>query len=216
MRSTRWGVIVAAALIAAGLGDPLVETISGAGVFGAGYADRNHLGAVPVLIAALTLLAGIVWMRCSVPLRAALRGRNPHSFGAAAMRRPGVAQWALIFSLQLGGVLWMECAEAAVSGERLQPGLSWLGAPVPIALAIYAAVALCSMGLVHLCLRAMLGACARLVQVALEIVLSCASRHACKPLSELRDFSRRERHQTLLARRIGGRAPPRSPVASAA
>jgi hypothetical protein len=203
---SRLPVAVAAALLAAGLGDPLVESISGTGIFGAGYADQNHLGVMPVLVAAATVLAAWFVVRCSDGLRRALRGERMASAVAAAGAPLG-EDLPLVVALQLAIVFLMEFAEAALAGTPLQSGIGWLGAPLGWALACYACVALVALFGVHRFARAMSGACARIVRAALEVIAS-AKRAAHGPLVEARAGDRHARHQTLLARNSRGRAPP--------
>jgi hypothetical protein len=203
----RLPVAVAAALLAAGLGDPLVESLSGTGIFGAGYADQNHLGVVPVLVAAATVLAAWFVVRCSDGLRRALRGERVANVAAASGSPALGADLALVVALQLAVVFLMEFAEAALAGTPLQGGVGWLGAPLGWALALYASVALVALFGVHRFARAMCGACARIVRAALE-VLASAPRAAHGPLVEARTCDRHARHQTLIARNSGGRAPP--------
>ena len=48
---SRLPFLLAVAILAAGLGDPVVELVSNTGIVGGNYADDNHLGVVPTLLA---------------------------------------------------------------------------------------------------------------------------------------------------------------------
>jgi hypothetical protein len=197
--------LVAAALIAAGAGDPLVEALAGAGAFGPGYADHNHLGVVPVLLAALALLVAVFALGC-------YRWRYRARFGRLhAMHAIGLLDLPAILAVQLAAVFGMESLEAALVRAPLQPGLEWLGGPVPLSLAIDAVVALGALALVRRFMRAMPRACAIVVR-ALELLAVRSSpgsgvkgRAGDEPRAVLQ-------RGALLARRIGGRAPPHSPI----
>ncbi len=54
---------MAVGLIAAALGDPLVETIANTGMLGKGYSDNNHLSVLPALFAGLALVIEVLAFR---------------------------------------------------------------------------------------------------------------------------------------------------------
>src|SRR5580658_4990340 len=152
--TVRCSFVAAVALVAAAVGDPCVEFIAGTGAFGTGYADTDHLGAIPALLAALALVAGLLLLRRSDGWRRAC--------GGAALR-----DLSAVVPLQLGAVYGVEWLEAALGGHPVQSGLEWLGAPLPFSLGIYLAVAVVALFIVR---RAVLGMAAA-IGLAVELVI---------------------------------------------
>jgi len=199
----RFPFLLAAALIAAGLGDPLVEALAGAGAFGPGYADNNHLGVVPALLAAALVLFAVFVLRC---YEGWCRRRGERN---AAMRErpPGLGELPIVLAMQLGAVCGMEFVEAAVARVPMQPGLEWLGGPAAWSVPLYAMVALAALAIVRRYARAMPRACAAVVR-ALGLFLIRSARVSAAPYAPRSARERCHNTPALLARRIGGRAPP--------
>jgi hypothetical protein len=206
-------LLVAAALVAAGVGDPLVESLSGTGAFGPGYADTNHLGVAPVLIAAFAVLlaAFVVW--CADGWQRARRGERAEANRAHAERNATSlgAELTLALVLELAFVFIMEWAEALLTGGQLQHGLGWLGAPAMLALSIYACVACAALAVARLCLSALAHACTALVRATLDLITRLAAGADDGRAHLLFEPSRDGRRSALLVRRGRGRAPPASP-----
>lgn len=116
-------------MISASIADPIVEFCSNAGLFGTGpYTDRSNLDVLPALLAGVALLT--LYLVRKAP--AILAGPGPSWSAASSLPA--------IFLLQIATLYFMEAAEQlAVYGHPLASTL-WLGAPLPISLAIHAAI----------------------------------------------------------------------------
>jgi hypothetical protein len=154
----RLSVLLTVALVAAAVGDTLVEWLADAGVFGRGFFDGDQRSVVPTLACAGVLGLELVLARAL----AMLRGRTPASARDVLLataelisRRSLRRDLAAIFALQLAGVCAMESAEAALRGGALAGGLGWLGAPVVAALAVHALVCVLCVAAVGAALRAL-------------------------------------------------------------
>ena len=197
--------LVASALIAAGIADPLVEALAGAGIFGPGYADHNHLGVIPALLAAVAVLGAAFAIACYRGRYLARRDRGP------AVRPIGVSDLTAIVPLQFAAIFGMESLEAALVGQPLQAGLGWLGGPVPWSVAIDVLVAVCALVLVRRFMHAMPHACAIIVRALAALDHRSSPRTGRK--GRVYDVARSSLHSgALLARRIGARAPPLFPI----
>jgi hypothetical protein len=129
--STRYGFCLALAAIAAAVADPIVEFASNAGWFGHGrFTDHSNLDVVPCLLAGVALMA--IYLVRRAP--AVLAGQAfPH--GVAALLPT-------IFVLQILTLYVMETSEQFIAwGHVLGPAV-WLGGPMPVSLAIHAAICL--------------------------------------------------------------------------
>jgi hypothetical protein len=119
---------MALAVIAAAIADPLVEFVSNAGWFGRGsLTDHSNLDVVPALLAGLALLA----LHVAGKARAILAGR--------VFPRGIVRLLPAIFALQILTLYGMETGEQLVAWGHVLGHAVWLGAPLPISLAIHAA-----------------------------------------------------------------------------
>lgn len=133
MRFTRTGFefCLAIAVMAAAIADPLVEFASNAGWFGPGrYTDRCNFDVVPTLVAGVAFLALFMVRRArSILVEDALPRRFTALFPA-------------IFVLQLLTLYVMETVEQIlVFGHPFAPTV-WLGAPLPMSLAVHGAIGL--------------------------------------------------------------------------
>lgn len=196
------------AVTAAALADPFVEAASNAGLFGPGrYTDHSTIDVVPALAAAAAFALLYVVMRARPALadRSRTLARRLHAIDRAAGATRLATLFPLIFIAQLATLFVMETVEQiAIAGHPLG-GTLWLGAPVPIALALHAlACAVTSALLTHA-----LGALTRAaVRIGLFVRGVAMVRTAAVPL-----FSRRRRSFATvrihpLATRAGKRAPP--------
>ena len=208
MRRVLFLLIVA--LIAAAIGDQLVESIANTGIVGAGYADDNHVGVLPALIVGALLLLGAIVMRSvSAWSTRGDNGRSPcRAVTGELTRVQTLRMLPLLLVIQLAMVFAIECIEALLAGEALPAGFSWLGGPLLLSLGIHAAIAL-------LCAAA----CAALVRWAVGSVVALISDalHFIRLRTVRERFGSRaaERGESPLhvnappVRQIGGRAPPR-------
>jgi hypothetical protein len=191
----RLGFCAAIAVIAASVADPIAEFCSNAGFFGAGsYTDHSNLDVVPALVAGFGLLALYLVRRAPAILAGrALSGGIAGSFG-------------VIFAFQLAALYLMETAEQLlVWGHLLGPTI-WLGAPIPIAIAIHALVAF---GIVSLVLRSRRALATTTLRV-IRLIRAIATFDAAMPQpSAVRRPRRSVLKELILAfRAIGERAPP--------
>lgn len=126
--ASRLPFLFAVAFVAAGLGDPVVESVSNTGIFGH-YVDNNHLGVVPTLLAGAVVIAEVLVLRfVEAWRRSTNRSRGSlidiaRDFGSRSVAR----DFPLIFGLQLLSVFAMESGEQLVAGGKLLGGTSWLG-----------------------------------------------------------------------------------------
>jgi hypothetical protein len=206
---SRFPFILATALIAGGLGDALVETISDTGVFGRGYHDTNHLGVLPVLLCGVVLAVEIALLRSLRSLRRAPPGRDwladlATRFGSRAPLR----DVPYVFVLQLGVVFGIESLEQALSGGAPPAGPAWLGAPIAFSLAAHGLIALSLTVAVAAVVRALAATLTTLVRVALALVALAMRSDGETALHERRDGVPFVRRQSLHARHAGERAPP--------
>lgn len=126
---TRFGLVSAIAVVAAALADPIVEFGSNAGWFGAGsYTDHSNLDVLPALLVGVGLL-GLYMARKA---RAVLCGQ--------ALRGSVTAALPAIFLLQMLALYVMETFEQFAAFGHLLGPTAWLGGPLPISVAIHAAL----------------------------------------------------------------------------
>jgi hypothetical protein len=197
------------ALVAAAIGDPLVESISNTGIFGSGYSDDNHQSVLTVLLAGLVLSALLVAARLrfasgkSGSLRDWLRGATAGFAKTSASRNI-----AIVFAVQLLVVFAMEnCEQSLVHGDPLR-GLSWLGAPVLVGLAIHFAVCLCCAFAARRVTSALLAAAIVAICDVLDRLLADRERDAFRAFACRSQRQTVDRPELLAVRRIRGRAPP--------
>lgn len=134
------GFCLALAVISAAVADPIVEFASNAGWFGAGrFTDHSNLDVVPALLAGLGLLVLYLARRA----RAILSERS--SLGLRVLLPS-------IFSLQILTLYAMETAEQLVVWRHVLGPTVWLGAPLPISIAIHGTIC-CGVVLAILCSR---------------------------------------------------------------
>ncbi|MGH7727896.1 MAG: hypothetical protein ACREM2_03775 [Vulcanimicrobiaceae bacterium] len=210
--TVRLSFFVAVALVAAALGDPCVESLAGAGVFGPGYADTNHLGVIPALIAGLTFVIGLLVVRGIEGWRTIRAERSARLALAASLesaRGVPLPELALVVPLQLAAVFGMECLEAVMVHRPLPSGLSWLGAPPLVSLAIHVLVGMACLWTLRRIVRTLLGGLAACIRVAAAIVVR---RHAPASAPSAADAGRERvfvlRAQAPHCGQVGERAPP--------
>lgn len=189
------GFCAAIAVIAAAVADPIVEFCSNAGLLGTGrYTDHSNLDVAPALVAGFGLLALYLVRRAP----AILAGRAPSCCVARSLPA--------ILVLQLAALFLMETAEQIlVCGHPLGSTI-WLGAPLPIALAIHALVAFGIVSTVVRSKRALAATTLRVIRSIRAIATldaaprqpSVARRPQCGALKEV----------MAALRAIGERAPP--------
>ncbi len=210
---SRLPFLLATALIAGGLGDPLVETIGDTGVFGAGYHDTNHLGVLPALICGFVLAVEIALLRCAQTLR-----HTPHDgdwLRALTTRigsRTPLGDLPYVFVLQLGVVFAIETFEAMLAAGKPVSGTAWLGGPIAFSLALYALIALAVTFAIAWLMRGIATAFVSLVGIAIAFIAFEPPRDGAAALHERHDGTPFSRQQSPHARQLGERAPPLLPA----
>lgn len=197
---------VAAALLAAAVADPIVETASNLDVFGQGnFTDHSTLDVIPTLLAA-AVFAGI-WV--IVRVRRSIVETRPAACSTAAAAIDGPALWRLlpwIFVIQIATLFAMESTEQIVVYGHLLGGTIWLGGPILFALALHAIFCVTLSLLLAMTLRAFAASITRFVEALLRI-LSTFEPH--RPgIARLRSRPTFFRPSRPTLCRLGERAPP--------
>jgi hypothetical protein len=207
-------LLLTAAIVAAAVGDSLVETVSNSGILGRGYNDGDHSSVVPALVAAAFIALVAVAARCLALLRK-LDLSKPCSSAAGGPRAPrqaAGADIAIVLTMQFATLFTMESAEQLTSGGRLLGGLVWLGGPVAFSLSTHALLGtLCAVAVAALA-RSILASVASFVRETLDAILFALTRAGKRPFVRRCDDPSSARAQAPHVRQIGGRAPPRLPV----
>jgi len=210
---SRLPFLMAAALIAAALGDALVESLSNAGVFGGFYHDDDHTSVLPALLIGALVVLEIVAVRCFE----LLRQRPAHSRGwivdlatNVSSRKP-LADFPLVFALQLAALFAMESSEQLLANGRLLGGTVWLGGPPIASVLTHALLGLSCLLLLRHVMRALLAVLVSFARVAIDFI-SLARKREAAFFVRRRNESRRNGASSARARHIGGRAPPLFPA----
>jgi hypothetical protein len=210
---SRLPFLMAAALIAAALGDSIVESLSNAGVFGGSYHDDNHGSVLPTLLIGALVVLEIVAVRCFELLRqrpAGSRGWIVDLATNVSMRKP-LLDFPLVFALQMTTLFAMESSEQVLAGGKLLGGTAWLGGPAVASLVTHALLGWSALLLLRHVMRALLAVLVSFARVAIDFISLARMREASIFVSR-RDEPRRNRARSVRARHIGGRAPPLLPV----
>jgi hypothetical protein len=202
--------VLATALVAGALGDPLVETISDTGIFGPGYHDTNHLGVVPALICGLVLTLEVVLLRCLQALRGGARRERDWLIAVAERfnSRSPLRDVPYVFVLQLGVVFAIETVEQLLVGGKLEEGTAWLGGPVAFSLTAHVLLAIVVTIVLAYLTREVAKTLASLVRIAFAWIALPAFRDAAAPLRERCTGAPFGYQHSPHARQIGERAPP--------
>jgi hypothetical protein len=200
MRAPGWSrlpFLMAVALVAAAITDPLVETIANTGVLGRGYADNDHSSVIPALIAGgilvLLVIGGRTW---ALAIARRITERSP------------LHDLPFVLILQFMALFGMESAEQLLDGGRLLGGTVWLGGPAWFSIVTHIVIGVACTLLIARSMRAIARRCAAIVSIAIELIL-CARTYGSAPL-----FARRRHHgtrryaQAIHVRQTGERAPP--------
>lgn len=179
------------AVCAAAVGDPLVETLANRGLLGGRYADNDHASVLPALLAgiAIALFVGarlaFLHRRTYVSLQSNLRDVT------------------LIAALQFPALFIMESAEDG----RLADGLSWLGGPAPVSLALHLLVGLAAAAIAARVVNAL----ARTIDAIAGAALTFGAvieRARASTFRSRRDGGSRARALLIAPLALRGRAPP--------
>jgi hypothetical protein len=209
---SRLPFFMAAALIAAALGDSIVESLSNAGIFGGSYHDDDHLSVVPTLLIGAIVVLEIAVTRCFELLRqrpAASRGWIVDLATNVSTRNP-IRDFPLVFALQIAALFAMESGEQLANGKLLG-GTLWLGGPPLASLIAHALIGWSVLLLLRQVMRALLAMLVSFVRVAIDFI-SLARKREAVAFVRRRDDARHTDPHSARARHIGGRAPPLLPV----
>ena len=206
--ATRCSFLIAAALIAAAVGDPVVESIANTGVLGGHYADHNHLSVLPALFAGLAFALALVVWRCLSVWHATSGSRDwLIDMATACSERACATDVVCAFVMQLVALFLMESAEQLALGGKLLGGTAWLGGPIGFSLIVHALIGAACLFALGAFMRALVRTFASFVRALVRFVWLSIVR----PLVFARfgrDEASRPASGTLRVRQIGGRAPP--------
>lgn len=208
--STRSGFTLLVALLAATVGDYVVEGISNAHLFWRGrYTDGSSADLVPMaIVVAVAFSLAVVFgalRRLDLTDASGARAARPLSMRTVAKLLPS------IFALQLLALDAMETAEQLVVYGHAFGGAVWLGGPVWFALAAHAAIGAFS----AFALAALLGACSCGLARAVRYAFAATGRSGRpRAIRLLRPTPECVAAAALRAPNCAGRAPPLSPQSS--
>jgi hypothetical protein len=206
----REGYLAGAALIAAALGDPLVENVSNTGIFGTHYSDTNHISIVPALVAGVLLVLVIIGLRCVEMCMVSAGGRRDWlvDVATAISTRSPARDFPCVFGMQLAALFAMESTEQVLLGGKLLGGTVWLGGPIAFSLLTHAVIGAGCILLLKWFVRSMLATFASLVCIALEFILITRTYGVLGALLRRSEEPECHRAQAPHVRQIGERAPP--------
>ena len=202
-------VLAATAVLAAAIGNPIVEGISRTGLVGGSYDDTNRLSVVPALFAGLVLALGALGLRCLRAWRGSTSAIDDdwlHVAARAWSRRSLRFDLLAVFAMQMIALFAMETSERLLTDGHLVSGLAWLGGPVWFSILVHATLSFAC--LTVLC-RFMRASVATIVDLLHETM-----RFFCEDLDDDARFVRRAFPPTCSGtsdpciRRTRGRAPP--------
>jgi hypothetical protein len=206
--STRHAFLLAVALIAAAIADPIVESISNAGIVGGYYRDDNHTTVLPALLVGGVFVIAMLVHRWRETFRS-IASSSDWLAGAAKSfsDRPPSRDLPYVFLLQMGALFGMESIEQIAAGGHLLGGTIWLGGPILFSLFAHALVGAACLASLGSFMRALLRTVASLVRSVLRFVwLAIVRAPACSATA--RNVASSVRHQWDAVRYSCGRAPP--------
>jgi hypothetical protein len=210
---SRLPFLIAVALIAAALGDPLVETVSNTGLIGRGYSDNNHLSVIPTLIAGALLAFLLICRHCLELLRRPAEHRDWLVDMATRISARSPSQdLPYVLVLQFAALYCMESAEQLFFGGKLLGGTVWLGGPIWFSICTHVLLGSACAILAARAMRSIVKRCATLVRVALEFLLDAFSGEDSAVFARLRDNGASFRPQRVYVHQLGERAPPLLPT----
>ncbi len=202
-----------AALVAAAIADPLVESVSNSGVLGGRYDDDNHLGVLPFLLAGIGLAAAILVARCARIWRGSRDRSRDWLIDAAKdiSSRAPLADLPVLFALQLAALYALEASEQLLAGGDVGT-MAWLGGPIAFSLLVHGLVGAGCMLLLGTLMRAILRTFASLAYGVLRLTWIARSRATVPAVRRNRARQPYACAQSPHVRQIGGRAPPFLPA----
>ncbi len=213
MRVPRWSrvsFVMAIALVAAAIADPLVETIANTGVLGGGYSDNDHTSVVPTLIFGSALLLLAIGARClGLVRRASVYRRWVVGIARQLGARPALADLPYVVLLQFVALFAMESCEQLLFNGRLSGGTAWLGGPIWFSVGTHVLIGLICVILAARAMRTIVRRCAALVSIVLDFILCALGIGDASLFARRRHQATCGHAQRLDVRQLGERAPPR-------
>ena len=206
---SRLPYLLAVALVAAALGDPLVESLSNSGVFGLRAADNNHQSVIPALLAGVAFFLEVAALRCAALWRGARApaGRDwLVDVAARFARRPFLADVPLVVALQFVALFGMERVEHVLGGGPALGAFAWLGGPAAFSVIAHVLLGSACTFVLGWSMRALLATFAR--RVARALASARAIGRAEVPLARRPHAPRYRRARSPHHREALGRAPP--------
>lgn len=206
---TRVPFVIAVALVAAAIADPLVETIANTGMLGRGYSDNDHASVVPTLLVGSMLLLLAIAARClGLVCRACVYRRWVAGIARHLSARPALADLPYIVLLQFVALFIMESCEHLLYDGRLAGGIAWLGGPIWFSIATHLLIGLLCTILAARAVRTIVRRCAALVSIALDFILCALGISDASLFAPRRHEATRRYVQPFHVRQVGQRAPP--------
>lgn len=203
---SRLPFLLAVAILAAAIGDPLVETIANSGIVGAGYSDNIHTSVIPAMTVGALLALLLLVLRVLRLVRPA--GERPIDVARRFAAGSPLRHVPLVYGLQLIVLFIMESAEQAFAGGCLLGGTAWLGGPVLFSLAVHALIGTGCTVLAARAMRAILRRCAVIIDRALASLLDAFERPNPAAFARRSDAASLRCTTLLRASRLGERASP--------
>jgi hypothetical protein len=201
-------LLAAMAILAAAVGDPIVEAVASSGLFGSGYHDADRSSVLASGLAGLVLAAGAFVLRCCQEWRTSPHrlARRRASRATAGFEIPPLLQLAIVFGLQLSIVLGMQTSEDLLAGRAIDLH-AWLGGPAWFALTAYGAICVGLTSTLRRFMRSFVTKVVDDLRAAQRRLRARTRSGACKPTSRSLP-SRVLGALDPSVRRTRGRAPP--------
>jgi hypothetical protein len=199
--------VCTAALVAAALGDALVEGLSNAGVLWQGqYTDQSSLDLLPLFVAviAIVVLLGR-WVKRKIRSTGLPARTLIASTSRALVPNEMTSALPAIFALQLSILFSMETIEQIVVYGHDFGGTLWLGGPIAVSLLIHALIAIACAFLFSGALRAVARALICAVKCIFARYVEILAAHRAETL---RPEQTCRAPQLIVAASIVQRGPP--------
>ncbi len=204
--------VLAAAMMAAAIANPIVESMSSAGMFGPGFGDHDQSSVVPTFAIAAFFAFGLVAIRTVRALRGrSLGARFVDGMARDLARRARASDVPFVLAVQFVTVYAMERMECFVHALPAESGLAWLGGPAVVAIAAHVLTGIAVTFALGWAVRAVARLLATVVRAVLDAIAFVRARAAAS-------FATRSRSDASAAdslahvRGTRGRAPPSAPA----
>lgn len=194
-------------MVAAAVADPIVESMSNAGVFGPGrFTDHSTIDVIP----ALCMAVGLLLVSAALCARRLINesAYPPRWVRCCAAYLGSRSLWEMlpsIFVMQMAVLFAMETLEQIAIAGHLLGGTVWLGGPIAASALIHAISCVSFTWTLSRIVVSSARTIARAVQLALEILQTLLAGEA--PLADAYHIATRRFIEPYL-RALQGRAPP--------